>query len=59
MQIEKISLAVQVNGEACFVVLGQDKLRILVQLAQGLADNGKLNVVKAPEGFKFSPLSEL
>ena len=58
MDIEKVSLAIQVDGVVCFVALDQDKLKLLVQMAAGLSDNGKVNAVKAPEDFRFTALDD-
>lgn len=59
MEIEKVSLAVQIDGKPYFVALPQERLKLVVSMAQGLADNGKLNVAKAPDGFKFTELDSL
>lgn len=55
-RIGRISLALEINGKPCFVVLPQDRMMLLVNLAVSLSDNGKLPVVKAPAGFKFETL---
>jgi hypothetical protein len=54
-EIEKVSLAVQINGQAYFVALPQESLLILVKMAQGLSDDGSLAlpVKKAPPGYVF------
>lgn len=54
--IGRISMAVEVNGKPCFVVLPQDRMMLLVNLAASLSDNGKLPVKKAPEGFQFTSI---
>ena len=59
MDIEKVSLAVQIEGKAYFVALDRDKLHLLVQMAQGLSENGKLNVIPAPEGFAFKQIKDV
>jgi len=48
--IEKVALAVQIDGKGYYVALPQDRLQMLVKLAQGLSDNGKLNVQAMPPG---------
>lgn len=59
MDIEKVSLSVQIDGEVYFVALTQERLKILVSTASALSDNGKLNVIKAPESYKFQSLEDL
>ena len=59
MDIEKISIAVEVEGKPYFVVLPQESMHVVLMAAQGLRDNGKLNLVDAPEGFLMVPLNEL
>lgn len=56
--IEKVSLAVQIGGKPYFVLLDQDRLQVLVKMAQGLSDNGQLNVARAPEHFTFTTVVE-
>lgn len=55
-KIGRVSLAVEIDGKCCFVVLPQDRLRIVVNLAGALSDDSKLHVVEPPEGFKFNSL---
>ena len=59
MKIDKVSLAVEIEGKPYFVILGQEKLKLLVDIASGLADNEKLNVIKAPDDFKFSTMDKM
>jgi hypothetical protein len=59
MEIEKVSLAVQIKGKPYFVALDSDKLHLLIQMAQGLSDNGKINVIPAPEGFEFKQIKDI
>lgn len=58
MNIEKVSLAVQIDGIVGFVVLDQERLKLLVQMSSSLSDNGKVNVVRAPAGFEFMTLGD-
>jgi len=51
--VTKVSLAVEIEGQAYFVALSQESLKLLVKMAEGLADNGKLPVVKCPAGYTF------
>jgi hypothetical protein len=54
--IGRISVCVEVSGRLCFVALPHDRLMLLINLAASLSDNGKLPVVKAPDGFRFEHL---
>lgn len=58
-EIEKVSLAVQIKGQAYFVNASQDELKLLVQMAAGFNQAKQLNVVKAPDSFKLMPISEM
>ena len=58
MNIEKVSLAVQIDGQACFVALSQEKLQVLIKLAAALFDDEVLQVVKAPKDFKFTTIKD-
>lgn len=53
MNIEKVSLQVQIDGRAYYVALPQERLVLLVKMAEGLSDNGKLPVTEAPPGHEF------
>lgn len=46
-EIEKVSLMVQLQGKAYYVALPQDRLKMLVQLAESLFDDGRLKVLEA------------
>jgi len=59
MKIEVISIAVQIDGKPYFVVLDEDKKQILMKMAAGLSDDGKLKVVKAPAEFSFETIGDL
>lgn len=59
MDVEKVSVAVEIEGKPYFVALDQTRMKLLIQFASGLSDNGKLNVVKAPSDYKFTTLGEL
>jgi hypothetical protein len=50
--IQKVALLVEIDGQAYYVNLPQDRLKMVVQLAQSLSDNGSLPVHKATN-FKF------
>jgi len=56
MKIEKVSLAVQIDGDVCFVSLSQANLKLLVQMSASFSKNGKINVVKASSDFKLEEL---
>lgn len=57
--IESVSITVKIGGKPYFVVMPQEDLKLVAQMAVGLADDGKLKVVPAPEGFKFVTIGEL
>lgn len=54
--IEGISLSFQAKGQLYFVSLPQDRLQILLSLAEGLSDDGRLPIKKAPAHFKLLEL---
>lgn len=57
--IEKVSLAVQIEGKMYFVALPQERLQLLIKMAEGLSDTGRLPVIKAPDGFSFTNFAGL
>lgn len=59
MIITAVSIAVQINGKAYFVKMPHDHMMILMKMAEGLSDNGNLNVVAAPASYKLMPVGEL
>lgn len=59
MNIDKVCIAVEIEGKPYFVALNQDRMKLLMKMACGLADNGNLNVVKAPQDFKFTTIGEM
>lgn len=52
----KVCMAVEFDGQAYFVALSQDRLRLLLKMAEGLSDSGRLPVKKAPAGFVLQEL---
>lgn len=52
-QITKVSVAIEIDGKPYFVALSQDRLKMLMSLAQGLSDGGKLPVKPLPDGCYF------
>jgi hypothetical protein len=56
--IDKAALLVELNGQTYYVALPIDRLRMLVQLAESLSDNGRLQVVKAPDSVKLTEWKE-
>jgi len=50
--IGRVALLVEIDGQAYYVNLPQDRLKLVVRLAQSLSDNGVLPVQKA-DNFKF------
>jgi len=57
-QIGRVCVGVEIGGKVHFVNLPQDRLRMLVSMAAGLSDDGKVPVIEAPEGFRFAILGE-
>ncbi len=57
-KIGRISIAVEVDGKVCLVALPDDRMRMLLDLAASLSDNGKLQVVKAPEAYHFEEIGK-
>lgn len=57
--VSRVSLAIEIDGQAYFVVLPHDRLQLLVKMAEGLSDTGTLPVAKCPAGFAFSTMKEL
>ena len=54
--VTRASLAAEIDGQIYFVALPQDRLVMLMQLAQGLFDGGELVVVPAPSDYKFTEI---
>ena len=59
MNISNISIAVEIEGKAHFVLLPDGTKELVLKMIAGLSDNSTLNVVGAPEGFKFTPINKL
>ena len=59
MNIDKVCIAVEIEGKSYFVALDQDRMKLLMKMACGLSENGNLNVVKAPQDFKFTTVGEM
>jgi hypothetical protein len=57
--ITKVTIAVEINGKPYFVNLPHDRALMVMNMAGGLSDDGRLHVTKAPEGFKFIEIGEL
>jgi hypothetical protein len=57
MEIGRISVMVEVDGQICVVLLPEERKKLLVQMAASLSDNGKLNVAKCPNDFRFETLA--
>lgn len=53
MSVGRVSIAAEIDGKVYFVVLPQERMKILLKLAEGLCDGGKLPVKKAPDDYKF------
>jgi hypothetical protein len=57
--ITAVSIAVEIAGKAYFVNLPHDRMLILMKMAEGLSDSGKLGVVAAPAGYSLTPIGML
>ena len=58
-EISKVALAVELKGspgKVFYVALPQDRLRMMVQLAEGLSDTGNLPLTPAPDGTTLGPI---
>ena len=59
MKIGRISIVVEIDGNPCAVVLPDERLRMLIDLASSLSDSGKLPVKKLGDDYKFHELKTL
>ncbi len=58
MNITKLSLAIEIDGEAFFVKTEKDHYQLILQMVQGLSPTGKLEVVRAPANIEMTTLAE-
>lgn len=58
MNINKASLALDIDGQMCWAILDGIDLNLMVNCIAKLREDGLLKVVKAPEDFKWSSLKE-
>jgi len=56
MKVDKLTIAVEIEGEPYFVLIPSENKEAAIIMLQGLSKNGKLNVVKAPDGTKFEAI---
>jgi len=56
MEIGRVSMIVEVDGTPCAVSLPMEQLRLLVQMAAGLSDTGKLPVKKLGKEYSFEEI---
>lgn len=56
MEIGRVSMMVEVDGQACAVVLPQDRMKMLIDIAASLSDSGKLPVKKLGEEYQFETI---
>jgi hypothetical protein len=56
MNVTRVSMLVEIDGKPHVVALPQERMLVLVNLAAGLSDNGKLPVLALPDTFKFESL---
>ena len=54
--VTRASLAAEIDGKIYFVALPQDRMQLLLKLAQGLFDGGELVVIPAPADYKFTEI---
>jgi len=58
MEIKRISMAMEIDGDACIVVLPQERMQMLVNLAASLSDSGKLPVKKLNHKYKIENIDD-
>ena len=58
IEIGRVSMIVECNGKPCAVVLPQERLRILVNLAASLSDTGSLPVKELGSEYHFETLEK-
>jgi hypothetical protein len=58
MNIDKLSVAVEIKGKPYFVIIPKGSKELCLRMIAGLSDDSQLNVVSAPEGFSFTSLEE-
>lgn len=51
-EIGRVVIYAEIDGEVKQVVLSQERMRLLMQMAAGLSDDGELRVIDAP-GMAF------
>ena len=56
MKIGRVSIVVELDGELCAVILPQERLRMLVGIANSLSDTGRLPVKKLGSDYKFETI---
>ena len=57
-EIGRISMVVECDGKVCAVVLPQDRMRLLVNLAASLSETGVLPVKVLPSSYHFETLED-
>jgi hypothetical protein len=56
-EIQICSMACQINDKCYYVVMPQSTMKKVFNIAAELSENGKLNLIDAPEGTKFEMAS--
>lgn len=51
-EIGRVVIYAEIDGEVKQVILSQDRMQLLIQMAAGLSDDGQLRVIPAP-GMAF------
>ena len=55
----RITMMVEINGRVCAVCLPQERMRMLLKMAEGLSDDGKVPIHELPESVQIVPISEI
>ena len=58
-EIGRVSLIVEIDGEVCAVALPQERLQLVVDMAAGLSDTGRLPVRKLGKDYRFEVVHPL
>lgn len=59
MKIDALCLAFESDGRSYFVNTKKEDWALILRMVQGLSETGKLEVVPAPAGVKFTTLTEV
>lgn len=59
MKIDALCLAFESDGHTYFVNTQKEDWVLILRMVQGMSQTGKLEVVQAPAGVKFTTLTEV